>query len=700
MNYDANVFKAKANQRVRRIWLIFAILLSANYGSDVANGLRTESYYITFLLLCWVPFLVGQIVLKVKGMETNWYKYVIAIGYGVFYAFILCTSDSNIAFTYILPVTSLFVLYKDRAFMIFYGIANVLIVILNAALKYSNGVTAPADLKEFQLQLSCIILCYICYLMSIKHLNQSDGAMMDSIRSDLQRVISTVEHVKTASNSVVDGVSVVRELAVENSHGADTVADKMNELTNNSRNLQECTTSSLNTTSDINAQIQNVASLIEQMVSLTQASGEHAQTSYSELESVVATTNEMSVLSNEVENVLQEFQSVFALVKKETGTIEKISNKTNFLSLNASIEAARAGEAGKGFVVVAEQIRALSTGTQTSSGRIRDALTRLEETSNKMTDSMEKTLQLIQLTLEKVTDINQSIGAITDDSNQLGSHIRLIDSAMKEVETSNSHLINNMEQFSQIVGTMTSCIESSDETTKEILSKYAGTASNIDNIESIVESLMTDLGIGGFMGVEDLQPGMRAIVALNNGSTTPEEYHGELISQDNEGLTIRFDKLLPVTDTPVSCKLQVTVQNILYCWDSAEVSATADNHERTFFVSVNSRPTIINRRKYPRLDMASICTIVVKESKETYFGNLYNISANGFAFTSKDTFFADCPGTELSIYIKDFPLPDHRLLEGRIIRSSDNNGVYIVGCQMPEDNMAIKEYVESVLTTK
>ena len=35
MNYDESVFKEKANRRARKIWLIFAILLSANYGSSL-----------------------------------------------------------------------------------------------------------------------------------------------------------------------------------------------------------------------------------------------------------------------------------------------------------------------------------------------------------------------------------------------------------------------------------------------------------------------------------------------------------------------------------------------------------------------------------------------------------------------------------------------------------------------------------------
>ena len=44
MEYDANIFKAKANKIARNIWLVFSILLTANYGSDVANGLYNPKF--------------------------------------------------------------------------------------------------------------------------------------------------------------------------------------------------------------------------------------------------------------------------------------------------------------------------------------------------------------------------------------------------------------------------------------------------------------------------------------------------------------------------------------------------------------------------------------------------------------------------------------------------------------------------------
>lgn len=694
MNYDENIFKAKANQRARKIWLIFALLLTANYGSDTSKGIRSGPYFLTFVLLCWIPFFAGQILLKVKGMATDYYKYEIAIGYGIFYTFVICTTPSHIAFTYILPVTSLLVLYKNRTFMIQCGVVNTIIIIVSAVIKYMNGINTQNDVKEYSLQVSCIILCYICYVMSIRHLNESDGAMLDSVKSDLKRVVTTVDKVKTASNTVVDGVAVVRELAAENKHGADIVVMGMNELTDNNRTLQERTQSSQNMTETINTQVQNVAGLIGEMVELVHESVGHANASREDLENVITTTQHMSELSTEVEKVLRDFTSQFEMVKEETGTIERISNQTNLLALNASIEAARAGESGRGFAVVAEQIRVLSTETQASSGQIQEALEHLEKTSAHMTEAIQKTLELIQLSFDKVNQTNQSVEKITADSGQLGRNIEVIDSAMKEVEKSNTHLVENMEQVSSVVETMTDRISHSDETTKTMLSKYAETALNIDSIEHVVENLMTELGIGGFMGVEDLKKGMKVMIISHPEEGEPEEYHGELVESHEDGLLVTCSQLLPMSNKKeMDGEMQITVGNILYCWDNVKITKPSEQYKVLFA----SRPKIYNRRKYPRLDMTLKCQILDKESGETFDGCMENISANGFAFSSKNSFFAEAKGKKVTITIPDFELKDQRQQEGRILRCSDNEGTYIVGCQMPEDNYEIMQYVNNAL---
>lgn len=695
MKYDENVFKAKANIKARRIWLIFAILLSANYGSDVSNKLYPAVQYIIFLALCWIPFFVGEILLKVKGKATDSYRLNLVIGYGFFYTFVLCTTESPIAFTYILPVTSLLVIYKNKKFMIRCGIANTISIIASAVYRGAIlGFSSANDMKNYQLQVSCIILCYICYVMSIRHLNESDGALNNSIKSDLHRVITTVEKVKTASNTIINGITVVRELATENKHGSDLVLLGMNELTDNNNKLQEHTSSSLDMTTDINSQVENVVSMINEMVTLTDESIEHAKTSSLDLESLVQTTRTMSALSSEVEKVLHEFTLEFKKVKEETSTIDNISSQTTLLALNASIEAAHAGESGKGFAVVAEQIRTLSTETRSSSGMIQDALTRLDEISAKMTASISETLQLIQLTLEKVTQTGNNVEKITSDSLQLGKHIQVIDNAIKDVEVSNGQLVNNMQQVSNIVSTMTTCVDESDEISRRMVSKYGESASNINSIENVIQALMCELGVGGFMGINDIKPGMKLSISLNSSENEDDKHHGTLIEHDDNNIHVSFENPVNI-GKQATVSTQVTVGNVIYSWDN--VTITPLKEKNTYNLYITSMPYIYNRRKYPRIDTTNTCRITVKSTNEVFSGRLDNLSANGFSILCKSSFFANAKGEDVIVAIDNFALPEHSVLEGKIIRCSNSDSIYIIGCQMPEDNYHIMKYVESVL---
>lgn len=692
MNYDEKLFKEKANRKARKIWLIFAILLSANYGSDFSQGLYTARYYLVFLALCWIPFIAGEILLRVKGWDTVRYKLDLVIGYGIFYTYVISTTSSPIAFTYILPVTSLLVIYKDQIFMRYCGIVNAVIIIGSSIYRYTVlGMNSATNMKDYQLELSCIILCYICYGMSIRHLNESDGAMTDSIKNDLHRVITTVEKVKTASNSIMDGVIVVRELAGENKHGADIVASQMNRLNDNNANLQTTTTSSVDMTTDINSQVQHIAVMIEEMVTLIDESGTHAKNSSDDLNSLLQTTQTMSQLSSDTEQTLQAFKTEFEMVKDETGTIEKINSQTNLLALNASIEAARAGEAGKGFAVVADQIRTLSAETKESSGQIQNALIHLEETSDRMTNAIENTLRLIQDTLEKVSKTCDNVTMITTDSAEIEKHIHTIDAAMKRVEQSNHQLVTNMGQVSSTVDHMTTGISDSNEICHKMLSKYDETAVNIDSIENVVESLMCELGIGGFMGLEDLTPGMKVIVAPNNAPD--KKYHGELVEETSQGITITLPASAAFREA-ADCHVQVTVGNVLYCWDKARIFPKDNN---VYAVQINSRPKINNRRKYPRMDITNECIISIPETGQEYNGKMDNISGNGFAFTTDAPFFATAKGTGIVLQLQHFDAPEHSRLEGRIIRCSNNEGIYIVGCQLPEDDLFLMKYVEDHL---
>ena len=698
MEYNESYFKAKSNAKARTVWLILIAIMTLSYGSETSQGLHSAKYYTTFLLMAWIPFFIGILVLKINGKSSSIYKEIVAVGYGAFYTYVILTTDSAIAFGYILPLTSMLILFKDRKYMIRCGIANELIVIVHLILHNVYGINPNIAQNDYYLQISTILLCYICYVVSIDHLNESDGALVNSIRDNLDRVVTTVGQVKGASSSIVDGVTVVRELADENKQGADSVVKSMEELTQNNDILYTKTMSSMDKTSDINTQVQNVATLIAEMVNLIQESIEHANLSAEELADVVTTTNTMADLSSQVEQVLENFKQDFDMVKEETGTIEGITFQTNLLALNASIEAARAGTAGKGFAVVADQIQGLSVETKNSSSRIRDALIHLDETSGKMTQSITQTLDLIQTTREKLTLVKDSVSSITQDSTTLGENIKVIDGAMKDVESSNQDMVDNMKQVCDTMGVMTKCINQSDDVSRTMLSKYEESAINVNKIETIVGKLMGELGTGGFMGIGDAKPGMKVILIAKNGSSSFTA-HGEVAESLDGGITARLHvpsgSSIDTRNKNFTYELQVSVTNALYIWENAEISTMRGQSSDMYKITVSTNPKVVNRRKYPRMPLSNKCTITVKQTGKQYNGQMINLSAGGFAFSVRDNFFASAIGSDITLSIPDLPVENARQLEGHIIRSTDDENIFIVGCRMPEDNTAVEQYVRN-----
>lgn len=493
MDYKESEFRKRANKRVMLMWVLIGSVLSAAYLMEVVKGLRTPQYIAVFLLVCWLPVLAGGVLLRFKGGDSAAYKYVAMLGFDILYFFVLLTTNSVLAFVYVLPISSVMVLYKNRRFMVEAGVLAFTLLMISIIKNYYSGMNTAGDLTSYEIQIASVALFFIGFVLAINYMNQSDGALLGSVRRNLAQVENTVERVKTASGSVVEGVTVIRELAAENKEGARMIVGSMQELTASNETLEEKTASSMKMTEHIQTQVQSVAELVDQMTELIQGSAGRARESTEELAGAVEATNGLAELSREVEKILELFRQEFEHVKTETGTIAGITSQTNLLALNASIEAARAGEAGRGFSVVAEQIRSLSMGTQTSSGQILGALGNLEETSLKMTESVSRILTLIGRTKERIDSVQGSVVGIGKDSQMMNEEIRTVEHAMKQVEETNRVLVDNMREVENMVSVMHQGVSSSRETTMEMLNKFEVTENNVIQVEGVVAELVDGL---------------------------------------------------------------------------------------------------------------------------------------------------------------------------------------------------------------
>jgi methyl-accepting chemotaxis protein len=93
--------------------------------------------------------------------------------------------------------------------------------------------------------------------------------------------------------------------------------------------------------------------------------------------------------------------------------IRAIAEQTNLLALNDAIEAARAGEAGRGFAVDADEVRALASRTQQSTGEIQNMIDRLQGATSHTVSTMLRAGETGESTRDHANQAGESLDAIS-----------------------------------------------------------------------------------------------------------------------------------------------------------------------------------------------------------------------------------------------------------------------------------------------
>ncbi|MGB1236709.1 MAG: methyl-accepting chemotaxis protein [Pseudomonadales bacterium] len=213
----------------------------------------------------------------------------------------------------------------------------------------------------------------------------------------------------------------------------DQLAAAMLEMATTAHQVAEHAQSAASAASNVDRAAEQGAQIVAQ----TSSSIEHLS---NDMDKAVATVNELAQYSQNIASILN--------------VITGISEQTNLLALNAAIEAARAGEAGRGFAVVADEVRALASRTQESTGEIQRMIDQLQtgvENAERTIVSGQKTASA---TTEKALLANESLAAIRDSISQI-SEMTIHIAAAAEQQSSASEEINrnttNIRDISQSV---------------------------------------------------------------------------------------------------------------------------------------------------------------------------------------------------------------------------------------------------------
>ncbi|WP_462174431.1 methyl-accepting chemotaxis protein [Pseudoalteromonas xiamenensis] len=171
------------------------------------------------------------------------------------------------------------------------------------------------------------------------------------------------------------------------------------------------------------------------------------------LQSLIQTVESIEQISNRVDSAtiaashLQQSSSQIEIVLE---VINKITEQTNLLALNAAIEAARAGEQGRGFAVVADEVRTLAMRTQQSTLDIQTIISEIQKGVETTVNDMMTCKTATELSISLSQQCNDALSAIDASVTEISAINRLIAEASESQSSAVSDVVQGMLGISSV----------------------------------------------------------------------------------------------------------------------------------------------------------------------------------------------------------------------------------------------------------
>lgn len=224
----------------------------------------------------------------------------------------------------------------------------------------------------------------------------------------------TVSETATASDLRRIFLEIISELNVHLGSVARKLTDSTEFLT---RSAEQTTAAAIETTTSISG----VASSILQVKGEAEVMAEKARHVGVRIEDGTGAMNELILEIERIQEISgHTVDTMFTLdrriqeIVKALEMIDKISDQTNLLSLNAAIEAAKAEDRGRGFAVVAGEVRKLADQSAQAVRQIRTIVEAIVQDNGRARESIRQSYELVQKGSETATSTRTTLKEVID----------------------------------------------------------------------------------------------------------------------------------------------------------------------------------------------------------------------------------------------------------------------------------------------
>lgn len=429
---------------------VIVAVLEVAYLLEVIKGSRTIGYYVVFSLIAILPVVLEFIMYNRDPADVR-LKYVISVTYSLFYLFVVFTTVNMIAFTYIIPLCLVIILYSDVKLCAWVAGAGIVTNMVFLGWQGMSGGIKAEDMATYEIRMALLILVAVFLCLSTKTLEKINASKLAELDREKENVSALLDKVMRISGEMSDGILDVAGQMRELGNAVSETRNAMQEVSSGTNETAESIQNQLGQTEEIQNHIGQMADMVGTITQHMSETKDSVRQGRENLQTLAMQMEHSEKAGTHAVGEMKELAEYTSNMQTIIDMITSVASQTSLLALNASIEAARAGEAGKGFAVVATEISNLANQTQSATVDITDVIRSVSDKLKTAAGTVEELMESNRKQSESAVQAADSFERIASDTDQVDEQSGRLDSSVKQLAEANRVIVESIQTISAIM---------------------------------------------------------------------------------------------------------------------------------------------------------------------------------------------------------------------------------------------------------